>query len=152
MDTGEDEPRHWWHTVVRAEDKPRHWWHTVVRADWDESTLCSWPCWSSPLPGSQRTEGSKRCVKTAHANVFLFFFQIWLTWYKVKLVNVRAHLAKRDANRKPISYHHCHITTKYNLFKFHSFLQVLDACLIFFILRGLAPPPLSEFIRQRLGN
>ncbi len=34
-------------------------------------------------------------------------------------------------DQKPISYHHCNIIIKYNLFNFDSFLHYLDACLIF---------------------
>ncbi len=34
-------------------------------------------------------------------------------------------------DQKLISYHHCNIIIKYNLFNFDSFLHYLDACLIF---------------------
>ncbi len=53
-------------------------------------------------------------------------------------------------DQKPISYHHCNIIIKYNLFNFDSFL--LDACLIFNIWHGLAPPPLGEFIQQKSSS
>ncbi len=55
-------------------------------------------------------------------------------------------------DQKPISYHHCNIIIKYNLFNFDSFLHYLDACLIFKILHGLAPPPLGEFIQQKSSS
>ncbi len=49
-------------------------------------------------------------------------------------------------DQKPISYHHCNIIIKYNLFNFDSFLHYLDACLIFQMLHGLAHHPLGECI------
>ncbi len=52
-------------------------------------------------------------------------------------------------DQKPISYHHCNIIIKYNLFNFDSFLHYLDACLIFKISHGLAPPPLGELYNRR---
>ncbi len=55
-------------------------------------------------------------------------------------------------DQKPISYHHCNIIIKYNLFNFDSFLHYLDAGLIFKIVHGLAPPPLGEFIQQKSSS
>ena len=52
-------------------------------------------------------------------------------------------------DQKPNRYHHCHIVQKHNLFNFNSFKHFTDACLIFKILNGLAPPPLEQFIGQR---
>uniref|UniRef100_A0AAR2J957 Reverse transcriptase domain-containing protein n=1 Tax=Pygocentrus nattereri TaxID=42514 RepID=A0AAR2J957_PYGNA len=57
--------------------------------------------------------------------------------------------ALKILDRKPNSYHHCHIVQKYNLLSFDSFKHLLDACLMFKILYGLAPPPLRQFIKQK---
>ena len=55
----------------------------------------------------------------------------------------------KTLDQKLISYHHCNIINKYNLFNLESVLHYFDACLIFKILHGLAPPPLGEFIQQK---
>lgn len=48
--------------------------------------------------------------------------------------------ALKTLDKKPFWYHHCHIISKYNLFTLDNFKNYNDACLIFKILHGLAPP------------
>lgn len=47
---------------------------------------------------------------------------------------------------KPFRFHHCSILEKYNLLNWENFVKFQDANLVFKILHGLAPPPLSNFL------
>src|SRR4029434_3157980 len=92
-----------------------------------------------------------------HAMIFSHISYCYTSWSQASTTTLKSietlyKQTLKTLDQKPISYHHCHITTKYNLFKFDSFLQFLDACLIFEILHWLAPPPLNEFIKLKDGN
>uniref|UniRef100_A0A8C6S602 Reverse transcriptase domain-containing protein n=1 Tax=Neogobius melanostomus TaxID=47308 RepID=A0A8C6S602_9GOBI len=54
--------------------------------------------------------------------------------------------ALKVLDKKPFRHHHCSILDKYNLLNWENFVKFHDANLVFKILRGLAPPPLSNFI------
>jgi len=55
-------------------------------------------------------------------------------------------------DRKPLSYHHCLILQKYNLLSFETFLKFKYACAIYKFLHGLAPLPLSEYIKLKITD
>ena len=57
--------------------------------------------------------------------------------------------ALKVLDRKPNSHHHCHILRKHELLSWGNLVQYTDACLVFKILNGLAPPPLSIFVKQK---
>ena len=60
--------------------------------------------------------------------------------------------ALKVLDRKPKLYHHCYILDKYNLLSWENILKHTDACLIFKIISGKAPPPLCTFIQQKQCN
>ena len=71
-----------------------------------------------------------------HAMIFSHISYCYTSWSQASTTTLKSietlyKQTLKTLDQKPISYHHCHITTKYNLFKFDSFLQFLDACLIF---------------------
>lgn len=89
-----------------------------------------------------------------HAMIFSHITYCFTTWSQTSLTTLKpiASLYKqtlKTLDRKPNSYHHCHIVQKYSLFNFDSFKHFTDACLIFKVVNGLAPPPLSQFIGQK---
>lgn len=92
-----------------------------------------------------------------HAMIFSHISYCFTSWSQasktaLKPIEVLYKQTLKALDKKPISYHHCHIVKKYNLFYFDSFLHYLDACLVFKILHGLAPPPLNEFVKQMDGS
>lgn len=52
-------------------------------------------------------------------------------------------------DKKPQHDHYCNILSKYNILDFDSYQIFMDACLIFKVLNGLAPPPLRDFIGKK---
>merc|ERR1712131_530299 len=50
-------------------------------------------------------------------------------------------------DKKPKSYHHCGILTKYQLLSWENLMKYADIVLVYKILQGLAPPPLREFVK-----
>ena len=57
--------------------------------------------------------------------------------------------ALKVLDRKPNSHHHCYILRKHELLSWETLVQYTDACLVFKILNGLAPPPLSIFVQLK---
>ena len=57
--------------------------------------------------------------------------------------------ALRVLDWKPNSHHHCYILRKHELLSWKNLVQYTDACLVFKILNGVAPPPLSTFGKQK---
>ena len=55
-------------------------------------------------------------------------------------------------DKKPLQYHYCNILRKYNILDLDSYQIYMDACLIFKVLNGLAPPPLEDFISKKTSN
>ena len=55
--------------------------------------------------------------------------------------------ALKVIDRKPNS--HCYILRKHEFLSWENLMQYIDACLVFKILNGLAPPPLSIFDKQK---
>ena len=89
-----------------------------------------------------------------HAMIFSHITYCFTTWSQTNQTTLKPieSLYKqtlKTLDQKPNRYHHCHIVQKYNLFNFDCFKQFADACLIFKILNGLAPPPLNEFVSRR---
>ena len=88
-----------------------------------------------------------------HAMVFShieYGFTNWSFTTKTVLSQVES-LYKRAIkilDKKPVTHHHCHILKKYGLLSFDNFTTFKYACAIFKILKGLAPPPLSAYVRQ----
>jgi hypothetical protein len=71
-----------------------------------------------------------------HAMIFSHISYCFTSWSQanmttLKPIEILYKQTLKILDQKPITYHHCHITSKYNLFNFDSFLQYLDACLIF---------------------
>lgn len=91
-----------------------------------------------------------------HAMVFSYIeygFTNWSFTSKAALTQTDS-LYKRPLkilDKKPVSYHHCHILQKYNLLTFDNFTKFKYACAIYKILKGLAPPPMSAYVKQN-GN
>lgn len=56
--------------------------------------------------------------------------------------------ALKVLDMKPFRHHHCSILVKHKLLNWENMVNFQDANLIFKILHGLAPPPLSNFINQ----
>ena len=88
-----------------------------------------------------------------HAMIFSHITYCFTTWSQTNQTTLKPieSLYKqtlKTLDQKPNRYHHCHIVQKYNLFNFDSFKHFADACLIFKVLNGLAPPPLKQFIKQ----
>lgn len=52
-------------------------------------------------------------------------------------------------DQKPLSFHQCNILKKYNMLNFENFIHFKNSCLIYKVLHGLAPPPLSTYIKPR---
>ncbi len=59
------------------------------------------------------------------------------------------HQAIKVLDKKPNRYHHCNCFRNHNLLSWDNFVKFTDACLVYKILHGLAPPPLSAFIEQK---
>lgn len=55
----------------------------------------------------------------------------------------------KTLDRKANSYHHCCIIKKNTMFNLDSLRHFADACLVFKVLRGLAPPTRSQFVMQK---
>ena len=92
-----------------------------------------------------------------HAMIFSHISYCFTSWSQANATTLRPleSLYKntlKTLDRKANSYHHCHILQKYNLFNCVNFKHFADACLIFKVLHGLAPPPLSQFITQKDSN
>lgn len=60
--------------------------------------------------------------------------------------------ALKVLDKKPYRFHHCSILEKYKLLNWENFVNFQDALLVFKILRGLAPPPLSNFFSLNRGK
>uniref|UniRef100_A0A8C7CP59 Reverse transcriptase domain-containing protein n=1 Tax=Oncorhynchus kisutch TaxID=8019 RepID=A0A8C7CP59_ONCKI len=68
---------------------------------------------------------------------------------KLKPIQSVYKQALKVLDRKPNSHHHCHILRKHELLSWENLVQYTDACLVFKILNGLAPPPLNIFVKQK---
>ena len=89
-----------------------------------------------------------------HAMIFSHITYCFTTWSQTNLTTLKPieSLYKqtlKTLDQKPNRYHHCHIVQKYSLFNFDSFKYFSDACLMFKVLNGLAPPPMNQFIERR---
>ena len=87
-----------------------------------------------------------------HAMILSHFNYCLTSWSQTGVTTLRPveSLYKQTLkvlDRKPNSFHHCHIISKYNLFNMDSFKLYTDMCLVFRILNGLAPLPLNAFIK-----
>lgn len=60
--------------------------------------------------------------------------------------------AYKVLDRKSNTYHHCDILGKYDILSWKNLTKYTDACLMFMILNGKAPPPLSIFIKKFNSN
>lgn len=60
--------------------------------------------------------------------------------------------ALKILDKKPFSYHHCQILDKYKFLNFTNFKLFKSACLIYKVIHGLAPPPMSDFIKQKSSS
>lgn len=54
--------------------------------------------------------------------------------------------ALKILDKKPLSYHHCNILQKYRLLSWDNLLKFHHICLVYKIVHGLAPPPLSTYV------
>jgi len=59
------------------------------------------------------------------------------------------HQASKVLDRMPNTHHHCHCLKKHNLMTWDNLIKFTDSCLVFKFLHGLAPPPLTAFIKQK---
>lgn len=60
--------------------------------------------------------------------------------------------ALKVLDRKPHTYHHCHILSKYRILSWENLTKYTDACLLFKVLNGKARPPLSTFVKQKTSR
>ena len=60
-------------------------------------------------------------------------------------------LYKQTMDKKPNSFHHCNILEKSHLLSWENLIKYANICLIYKIIHGLAPPPLSSFVRWRVN-
>lgn len=89
-----------------------------------------------------------------HAMIFSHFSYCLTSWSQANKTILQPleslyKQALKTLDRKGNSYHHCHIIKKHNMFSFENYRHFADACLVFKVLRGLAPPPLCQFIKQK---
>ncbi len=66
----------------------------------------------------------------------------------LKAITTLYKQALKILDRKPKSYHHCHILKKHELMDWDNYVKYNDSVLIFKIFHGLAPPPLQTFITK----
>ena len=55
--------------------------------------------------------------------------------------------ALKTLDKKPFRHHHCHILRKYKLLSWENLITYKNICLVYKIMHGSAPPPLSGFIQ-----
>jgi len=55
----------------------------------------------------------------------------------------------KTLNKKPMHSHYCRIINQYKILDFDNYQLFLDVCLIFKVLKGLAPPLLQDFIKTK---
>ncbi len=60
--------------------------------------------------------------------------------------------ALKVPDRKPNTHHHCHLLRKYKILTWENLTNYTDACLLFKILNGMAPPPPSAFVKQKTSD
>ncbi len=53
--------------------------------------------------------------------------------------------ALETLDKKPFRFHPCHILKKYKLLSWENLIMYKNICLVYKIMHGLAPPPLSCF-------
>ena len=82
-----------------------------------------------------------------HAMIFTHF-SAELAGHKL-IKQLCYHYEQALMDHKANRYHHCLIVQKHNLFSFENCRNFSDACLIFKVLHGLAPPPLCQFIKRK---
>lgn len=56
--------------------------------------------------------------------------------------------ALKILDKKSNAYHHCNVLAKYDFLNWENMIKFADIILVYKIFHGLAPPPLSEFIKQ----
>ena len=96
------------------------------------------------------TESAKAYM---HTMIFSHITYCYTTWSHTSetILKPLKSLFKRTLktmDKKPQHYHYCNILSKYNILDFDSQI-FMDACLIFKVLNGLAPPPLRDFIGKK---
>ena len=76
----------------------------------------------------------------------------WSQAHKTTLAPIHSTYkqALKVLDQKPFRHHHCSILAKHDLLSFDDIIKVMDASLVYKILNGLAPPPLSDFLSR--GN
>ena len=94
-------------------------------------------------------------VKTyMHAVILTHISYCYTTWSHtsestLKLIKSLFKRTLKTLEKKPIHYHYCEIINKYKILDFDSYQLLLDVCLIFEVLKGLAPPLLRDFIKTK---
>jgi hypothetical protein len=98
------------------------------------------------------TEVTKRYFKSMILPHLTYYLTNWAqacSTTTLKSIQSVCKQALKVLDRKPNSYHHCYIPRKHELLSWKNLVQYSDACLVFKILNGQAPPPLSTFLKQK---
>lgn len=70
----------------------------------------------------------------------------------LKPVEIAYKQALKTLDKKPRMYHHCSILKKCDLLSWENVIKYSDLILVYKIFRGLAPPPLKDFIKKNTNR
>ncbi len=70
----------------------------------------------------------------------------------LKPVEIAYKQSLKILDKKPNTYHHCAILKKYEFLSWENIIKYSDCIVVYKILHGLAPPPLSEFIKKNTNR
>ncbi len=92
-----------------------------------------------------------------HSMIFSHFTYCFTSWSQASTTVLKSieSLYKQSLkifDQRTNIYHYCNIVQKHHLLIFDNNTHLVDACLIFKILNGYAPPPLCQFITQKDNN
>jgi len=66
----------------------------------------------------------------------------------LKSIHILHKQTLKTLDKKTKSHHHCNILTKHHILSWENLIKFTDVCLVFKIVHGMAPPPLSDFVNQ----
>lgn len=89
-----------------------------------------------------------------HAMIFSHFEYCLTSWSltcasTLKPLEALYKRALKVFDRKPQFHHYCNILEKHKFLSFSNFISFKNACTIYKVFNGLAPPPLNDHIKQR---
>ncbi len=92
-----------------------------------------------------------------HSMIFFLILHSFTSWSQacttvLKSIESLYKQTLKIFDQRTNSYHYCNIVKKHNLLSFDNVKHLVDACLIFKMLNGYAPPPLCQFMMQKDNN